>query len=127
MPCGTFRFYPPLPFLAGAFAPGYCFSGSKHVFVFLLQGINSTEMRFLLNISTHAQDLSLAGKEWRDASSLLQETGFDGFSIARLYDKIEPETTVFEFSFRSRKEWVDKIHRQQRALGEVFSAKGAAS
>ncbi len=81
MPCGTFRFYPPLPLTAGAFAPGYCFSGKKHVIVFSFQGINSTEMRFLLNISTHAQDLSLAGKDWRDASSLLQETGFDGFEL----------------------------------------------
>ncbi len=52
---------------------------------------------------------------------------FDHPSIAWLYEKIEPETTVFEFSFGSRKEWLDKIYRQQRALGDVFSVKGAAS
>jgi len=38
-------------------------------------------MRFLLNISTHSRDLEFAGPQWRQASALLQETGFDGFEL----------------------------------------------
>ncbi len=38
-------------------------------------------MRFLLNISTHANDLAVAGARWEGASSLLDECGFDGFEL----------------------------------------------
>ncbi len=38
-------------------------------------------MRFLLNISTHSNDLDIAGAEWQHASRMLQETGFDGFEL----------------------------------------------
>ena len=46
---------------------------------------------------------------------------FEHPSIAALFDRIEPETVVFEFSFASREEWLGKIERQKRALGECFS------
>lgn len=38
-------------------------------------------MRYLLNISTHPQDLVIAGEAWSGAVSLLEETGFDGFEL----------------------------------------------
>ena len=52
---------------------------------------------------------------------------FDHPSIAGLFETIEPEATVFEFSFRSREEWVDKIQRQKQSLGKVFSERGRES
>ncbi len=45
---------------------------------------------------------------------------FDRASIVGLFEKIRPETTVFEFSFGSREEWVGKIRRQKKALGKAF-------
>ncbi|RNA64842.1 sugar phosphate isomerase/epimerase [Prosthecochloris sp. ZM_2] len=38
-------------------------------------------MRFLLNISTHANDVELAGPGWEHAAALLRETGFEGFEL----------------------------------------------
>ena len=52
---------------------------------------------------------------------------FDHPSIAGLFETIEPDATVFEFSFRSREEWVDKIRRQKQSLGKVFSEMGRES
>ncbi len=45
---------------------------------------------------------------------------FDHSSISGLFESIEPETTVFEFSFSSREEWVDKIRRQKKSLEKMF-------
>ncbi|UZJ36448.1 TIM barrel protein [Prosthecochloris sp. SCSIO W1103] len=49
-----------------------------------------------------------------------EHDAFSHASIAGLFERIAPDTTVFEFSFRSKEEWVDKIHRQKQSLGERF-------
>lgn len=52
-------------------------------------------MKFLLNISTHGSDLTIAGPGWAQAKALLDHTGFEGFELypAGSYDfsAIPPE------------------------------------
>ncbi len=50
-------------------------------------------------------------------SAIDQHDPFEDSAICRLFDLIEPDHVVFEFSFRSLGEWRSKIQRQQKALG----------
>ncbi len=50
-----------------------------------------------------------------------QHEPFSDPSIAGLFDLIDPETVVFEFSFSSMKEWRDKVESQKRALQQVIA------
>ena len=45
---------------------------------------------------------------------------FESREIARLFESIEPEHVVFEFSFCNLSQWRTKVRAQKCALGEVF-------
>jgi hypothetical protein len=44
---------------------------------------------------------------------------FEDAAIAGLFEILEPEYVTYEFSYRSQKEWMDKIRRQRRAMAGV--------
>jgi len=48
-----------------------------------------------------------------------QHAAFTNPGIARLFDLIEPEYVVFEFSYRSRAEWRRKIQQQWAACAGI--------
>ena len=51
-----------------------------------------------------------------------QHDPFEDPAIAGLFDIIEPGYVTYEFSYRSRDEWIDKIRRQRRATGLLCNA-----
>ena len=51
-----------------------------------------------------------------------QHDPFEDPAIAGLFNIIEPEYVTYEFSYKSRDEWLDKIRRQRRAMAVAFTA-----
>jgi hypothetical protein len=45
-----------------------------------------------------------------------QHDPFEDQAIAGLFDIIDPAYVTYEFSYRSRQEWIDKVRRQRRAM-----------
>jgi len=45
-----------------------------------------------------------------------QHDPFEDPAIAGLFDIINPAYVTYEFSYRSRQEWIDKVRRQRRAM-----------
>ena len=41
---------------------------------------------------------------------------FEDTTIAGLFEVLKPEYVTYEFSYRSRQEWIDKIRRQRKAM-----------
>jgi hypothetical protein len=46
-----------------------------------------------------------------------QHEPFEEPFIAKLFDRISPEFTVFEFWFNDMEDWLKKINKQKKALG----------
>lgn len=46
---------------------------------------------------------------------------FEDAAITGLFELLEPEYVTYEFSYRSRDEWIDKIRRQKRAMMGVHT------
>jgi len=64
-------------------------------------------------------ELSLDDKlkeSYMHVSKIDRHEAFTHGSIASIYDKIEPETTVFEFTYSDLDQWQQKICTQKRAL-----------
>jgi len=49
-----------------------------------------------------------------------QHDPFEDPAIAGLFDVIEPAYVTYEFSYKSRDEWLDKIRRQRMAMTGVY-------
>lgn len=53
-----------------------------------------------------------------------QHDPFDDPGIAELFEAIDPAYVTYEFSYRSKEEWLGKIRRQRRAMAGVHRAPG---
>ena len=52
-----------------------------------------------------------------------QHDPFEDPAITRLFTMITPEYVTYEFTYRSREEWLDKIRRQRLAMSGVHNVK----
>jgi hypothetical protein len=50
-----------------------------------------------------------------------QHDPFEDPAIAGLFDIIDPAYITYEFSYKSREEWLSKIRRQRMAMAGVHS------
>jgi hypothetical protein len=55
----------------------------------------------------------------RHVTRIDEHDPFEDLSITRLFDLIDPDYVTYEFTYASREEWRDKIHRQRKAMARL--------